>query len=718
MSLGLGQTGHGLLGAVIEQPDSDAVVLSGRLSVSLQPWLADHVVGGVVVLAGAGLVELVIRAGDEVGCGLVEELVLAAPLVIAPGAAVAVQVSVGEAGQSGRRSVLVYSRQETPGASWVLHAQGTLAERSAQPGADLSVWPPVGAQKMDIAGVYQWLAGQGYEYGPAFQGLVGLWRRGEEVFAEVAVGPQVQVGGWGIHPVLLDAALHAAVIARGDLESQPMMVPYCWQQVCLHSGGATAARVQIRPVGDQSLALELADAAGVPVLSVGALLTRAVSPDQLRQALQDKASGAQLLELVWTPISLAATSIGSSVVVDWNEFSGQHSADVVVWQWSTPPRASVVQQAYAGTHAALAVLQAWLADERDAVLVIHTSGAIADGDGAITDTAAGAIWGLVRSAQTEHPGRIVLIDTDAPVDIPALIATGEPQLMVRHDNVYAARLARVKTAATPPDSATNTHAELPAGTVLITGGTGMVGAALARHLVAGHHVKQLVLVSRHGQHTPATTELVAELNDQGVPVLIHPCDVADPHAVTTLIDHIGQHCPPLTGIIHAAGTLDDTLITSLTPQRLDTVLKAKVDGAWNLHQATEHLDLSMFVLCSSIAAVLGTPAQANYAAANAFLDALATTRHHHGLPALSLQWGLWQQPSALTQHLQHTDLTRLNQLGLHPLTTPQATTLFDTALHTNHPTLIATNLDHHTLTTTTQHTPLPPLFHQLTPPPP
>ncbi|ORA07807.1 hypothetical protein BST12_28745, partial [Mycobacterium angelicum] len=678
---------------------------------SLQPWLADHVVGGVVVLAGAGLVELVIRAGDEVGYGLVEELVLAAPLVIAPGTAVAVQVSVGPAGQSGQRSVLVHSRQETPGATWVLHAQATLDVRSGAPGTDLSVWPPVDAQQIDIAGVYQWLAGHGYEYGPAFQGLVGLWRRGEEVFAEVAVGAGIQVGDWGIHPVLLDAALHAAVIAGGELHDQQMMVPYCWQQVCLHSRGATAARVQIRPAGKHTLALELADGAGVPVLSVGALLTRAVSTDQLRQALPQTTSGPQLLELVWTPITLPATNIQTYTVVDWNERSAQPNAEVVHWQWNTPPQTSVVEGTYTGTHAALAVLQAWLAEERDALLVIHTHGAIAERHGEITDTAAGAIWGLARSAQTEHPGRIVLIDTDTPADIPALIATGEPQLLVRHDHVYAARLARIITTTTAADSATDTHPELPPGTVLITGGTGMIGTALARHLVAGHHVKQLVLVSRHAQHSPATTELLTELNNQGVPVLLYPCDVADPHAVTTLIDHIDQHCPPLTAIIHAAGTLDDALITSLTPQRLDTVLKAKVDGAWNLHQATTHHDLSMFVLCSSIAAVLGTPAQANYAAANAFLDTLATTRHHHGLPATSLQWGLWQQPSALTQHLQHNDLTRLNQLGLHPLTTPQATTLFDTARHSTHPTLIATNLDHHTLTTTTHHTPLPPLFH-------
>ncbi|KAA1243296.1 SDR family NAD(P)-dependent oxidoreductase, partial [Mycobacterium simiae] len=531
-------------------------------------------------------------------------------------------------------------------------------------------------------------------------------------FAEVIASEGVDVAAMGIHPVLLDAALHAAVVAGGEVEGGQMLVPYCWQQVCLHSTGAVGARVQIRRAGEQSLVLELADGAGVPVLSVGALLTRAVGADQLQGALGDN-TGVGLLELQWAPISVISKVIGSSQVVDWDDFSVQDSADVVVWQW-TPPSVSVVEKVYAGTHAVLAVLQAWLAGERDAVLVVKTCGAVGAGAAVITDLAGGAIWGLVRSAQTENPGRIVLVDTDGSVEIPALIATGEPQLLVRQHSVYAARLARVTSAVTGPD----TPADTPGGTVLITGGTGMVGAALARHLVAHHHVEQLVLVSRHGPQAPVTAELVAELSGQGVPVLVSACDVADSHAVNALIEQINQQYPPLTGIIHAAGTLDDGLITSLTPQRIDTVLHAKVDGAWNLHHGTEHLDLSMFVLCSSMAAVLGTPAQANYAAANAFLDALAASRQHHGLAGLSLQWGLWEQPSAMTEHLQQADLTRLNRIGLQALSAHHASTLFDTALlHTTHPSLIATDLDHYTLTTAALHTPLPPLFHHLTPHP-
>ena len=221
---GVGQcrAGHGLLGAVVEQPDSGGVVLTGRLSLSSQPWLADHALGGVVLFPGAGFVELAIRAGDEVGSAVVQELMLRAPLVLVPGAAVQVQVVVGVVEESGNRPVSVYSRLAQPGSEWVLHAQGVLGVQLAEPVVDLSVWPPAGAVVVDLGGAYGRLAALGYEYGPAFQGLQALWRRGQDVFAEV-VAPEdagVDVGGFGIHPAVLDAALHAVVLGT-DIGAAP-----------------------------------------------------------------------------------------------------------------------------------------------------------------------------------------------------------------------------------------------------------------------------------------------------------------------------------------------------------------------------------------------------------------------------------------------------------------------------------------------------------------
>ncbi len=185
--LGLAGAEHGLLGAVVERPDSGGVVLTGRLSTATHPWLADHAVAGVVLFPGAGFVELAPRAGDEVGCTVVDELTLSAPLLLPSADGIQVQVVVGAADGSGRRAVSVYSRGAQPGSEWALHAAGVLSTASPAPAADLSVWPPVGAMAVDVTDAYERLAGRGYEYGPAFQGLQAMWRLGNEVFAEVVL---------------------------------------------------------------------------------------------------------------------------------------------------------------------------------------------------------------------------------------------------------------------------------------------------------------------------------------------------------------------------------------------------------------------------------------------------------------------------------------------------------------------------------------------------
>ncbi|WP_459797737.1 polyketide synthase dehydratase domain-containing protein, partial [Mycobacterium riyadhense] len=325
-----GGAGHGLLGAVIARPDTGGVVLTGRLSLAAQPWLADHAVGGVVVLPGAGFVELVVRAGDEVGCERVQELVLAAPLVLAPGEAVSVQVVVDGAHDDGSRAVSVYSRSSRAGAGWMLHAEGMLGPTGGGAvGADLSVWPPLGAVGVDVSDVYPGLAGRGYEYGRAFQGLEAVWRRGREVFAEVIVPTDagLQVQGFGIHPALLDAVLHAALTL--DTNTGAMVLPFSWQDVTLHATGAThlRARIALLDTGDegagQAVSIEVADNTGVPVLSVGALLTRPVTTEQLQAAAAAAGGGQGLLELVWSPLVLDDSTGRDSdpvPVMSWNDF--------------------------------------------------------------------------------------------------------------------------------------------------------------------------------------------------------------------------------------------------------------------------------------------------------------------------------------------------------------------------------------------------------------
>jgi polyketide synthase 7 len=1013
-TLGLAAAEHGLLGAVVPRPDSGGVVLTGRLSTAAHPWLADHAVGDTVLFPGAGFVELAIRAGDEVGCGVLDELTTSAPLLLPAAGGVRVQLVVGAPDESGGRRLLVYSVDAQPDSDWVLHAEGLLRPGTVTPAADLSSWPPAGATAVDVTDAYERLARRGYDYGGAFKGLRAMWQRGDEIFAEVAVPDDaVADGGFGIHPVLLDAALHAIGVAAGDAET---VLPFSWQGVSLHASGASRARVRIAPAGAGAASVELADGAGLPVLSVRALAMRPVTPGQLTAAAPARRPLVEgLLDVTWSPVALGG---GGAAGTLWEP--GDHGGDVV-------------KSVHAATAEILAVLQSELRDENAGVLAVQTRGAVALAGEDVSDLAGAAVWGLVRSAQAEHPGRVVLIDSDGSADVNAVIGCGEPQVVVRQGVAYAARLRPVRagsaielpsagwrldtggegtledlvvsrcphpelsagqvrvavaavgvnfrdvlvalgmypgggrlgaegsgvivevgpdvtglavgdavmgllgvvgseavvdqrvvtpvppglslvTAAGVPvvfltalyglsvlgglragervlvhtatggvgmaavqlarhwgaevfvtasrgkwdtlramgfdddhigDSRTTefenrfasstggagfdvvlnslagefTDASLrllapggrfiemgktdvrdprvvaeqhrgavyrafdlmeagpdrtaamlaqitelladgivtplplktfdvrcaatayrylsqarhigkvaltvPSGpgevlsgcggglagaSVVITGGTGMAGSALARHLVERYRVAQVVLVSRTGDRGPGVAELVSDLQRSGAQVSVVACDVADPEAAARMLAGIPAQYP-LRGIVHAAGILDDGLISSLTPDRVDAVLRAKVDGAWNLHELTRHLDLSAFVVFSSMAGIVGTPGQANYAAANSFLDGLAAYRRAHGLPGLSLAWGLWEQASAMTAHLGDRDKARMSRIGLAPLSTEQALAAFDAAMLVDAAVLVAARVDRAALSDNVAA--LPPLLSEL-----
>jgi len=947
---------------------------------------------------------------------------------------VQIQVLVGAVEASGRRAVSVYSRSDQPDSEWVVHADGVLGMQAPAPVTDLSVWPPVGGLAVDVSDAYQRLAARGYHYGPAFQGLAAVWRRGTEVFAEITVPEGIEVGGFGIHPVLLDAALHATGLA---LETTQMMVPFCWQQVSLRAAGATRLRARIAPAGPDAISVELADSAGLPVLSVASMLTRPISAQQLHAAVAAAARSAQgLLELVWSPIVLDPNTTAASVT-SWPDThtgdphtNGDSGADpeVVVWEFdhTGAQHDDTVASVHAGTHQALQVLQSWLAHDTAATLVIVTHGAVGLPGESITNLPAAAIWGLVRTAQTENPGRIVLIDTDGPIDFAAAAKSGEPQLLTRTNTTYTARLtptphqptlqppegesawrlvaggggtledlvlepclqeeleaeqvrvavqavgvnfrdvlvalgmvhdqtpvlggegagvvvevgpgvtglavgdrvmglfgagsmavvdqrlvvvvpqgwsfaeaagvpvafltsfyALVNLAAVRPGESLLVHAatggvgmaavqlarqrglevfvtassgkwdtlrdmgfdedhigdsrtlefeekflaatagrgvdvvlnalagdfvdaslrllprggrfiemgktdirdaqaiaeqhpgvryqafdlleadpqrieqmlaelmrlfetqtlvRLPvktwdvrcapaayrflsqarhigklvltmsgsfgSGSVLITGGTGMAGAVLARHVVGRYGVRNVVLASRGGDRAEGVGELVAELSEAGVRVQVVACDVTDRAAVAGLLAGLPEQYP-LSAVIHAAGVLDDAVVGSLTAERMDVVLAPKVDGAWNLHELTRDLDLSAFVLCSSVAGVAGAPGQGNYAAGNAFLDGLAAYRRAGGLPGISLAWGWWAQASGMTGHLGGRDVARLSRGGLAPLSAGQAVELFDAGVALDHPCVVAARLDQAALRNLALDGGLSPLFSQL-----
>ena len=340
-----------------------------------------------------------------------------------------------------------------------------------------------------------------------------------------------------------------------------------------------------------------------------------------------------------------------------------------------PDAGDAAAQAHSAVRATAEVLQARIGNDEPGTLIVATRGAVSI-DGAAPDPAAAAVWGLVRSAQTEHPGRYVLIDTDS-ADVPEQLlydvaASDEPQVAIRAGTVYAPRLSRMTASPTGAGPAFG-----PEGTVLITGGTGTLGRLVARHLIEEHGVKSLILASRHGV---ATADL-ADLMDLGADVHVVCCDAADREAVAGLLASI----PDLTAVVHAAGVLDDGVLSSLTADRIDAVLRPKADAAWNLHDLTRGLPLRAFVLFSAAAGLFGTLGQGNYAAANAFLDGLASSRRASGLPATSVAWGFWEERSGMTGHLGDGDVDRMTRSGVVPLSTQEALRALDAAVASGEP---------------------------------
>ncbi|MFJ9966508.1 SDR family NAD(P)-dependent oxidoreductase [Streptomyces avermitilis] len=1055
-SVGLSSVDHPLLGALVRMADGDGAVLTGRLSLRAQTWLAGHGVSDRVIFPGTGFVELAVLAGDQVGCGRIEELTLHTPLVVPESGAVVVQAQVEAADETGARAVSVYSRADDASADtvWTRHASGVLvAEPGEEPEGITGTWPPEGAEAVDISGMYDRMAAAGYQYGPEFRGLSRVWHRDGEVYAEVALPADQRSAAerFGLHPALFDAALHA-MFTWGD-DDGGVGMPFSWTGVRLHATGCSRLRVRLSRRGENGITLLLADEVGEPVVSVDTLVVRRMTEAALSTVRADA-----LYRLDWKsvraeepaprcvvlgadPLGLCDALPGTPLAAGTEELAALVAADGAAVTALLPVAGDgSTERAGEPVVDTVALLQDWIADGRldDTRLVVVTRGAVAATPGEdVTDLAAAGVWGLLRSAQNEHPGRFGLVDLDTAAEsraaLGAALASGEEQLALREgrirtpsltrwdpagtilppagepawrlentrpgtiegltavpypealeplgprqvriavraaginfkdvvvaldlvpgltglggevagvvtgtgaevthhrvgDRVFglstevfgpvtvadertvhripdgwtfeeaasvsvayltayyglvdlgglqpgqsvlihaaaggvgsaavqlarhlgaevygtaspgkwdtlraygldAAHLANSRTldfeqwflestdgrgmdvvldclagefvdaglrllprggrflemgktdkrdpaqvaeaypgvayqaydlpeagldrihamlgilvelfesgVLTPPHLNTwdirDTRAAFRAlsqaaligkavltlpgepfpthGTVLITGGTGMLGALLARHLVTEHGVSSLLLTSRRGPDAPGASELAAELTAAGAQVTVAACDIADRAQLAALLADIPAE-RPLTAVLHTAAALDDGLIESLTADRTRAVLRPKVTGALHLHELTQDLDLSAFVLFSSMAGTMGAPGQGNYAAANMMLDALAAHRRAHGQPGLSLAWGFWAQRSEMSGHLDDRDMRRLSRGGIVPMTSDEGLAVFDLACRTDSAQLVPAKLNPAALTGTSGR--VPPIMRALVPTP-
>ncbi|MFE5212552.1 SDR family NAD(P)-dependent oxidoreductase, partial [Streptomyces sp. NPDC056600] len=700
---GDGGLAHPLLDTAVELADGSATVYTGRISLDAQPWLAGHALLATPVLPGTALLELALFAGREADAPEVEELTLQAPLPVPDEGEVRLQLVVSEADGEGRRSLSVYSATEGDG--WTRHATGVLAPATEIAGAqDLAAWPPPDGEPVDLTDAYDTLDTLGYRYGPPFRGLRRAWRRDDAWFAEITLdeeSPDEETlgadEGFTPHPALLDAALHPLAL-DGPGPSGGLRVPFSWTGVRAHGAMGRSLRVRLTPDGPDRTAVILADTTGAPVLTARSLLVREADPAALAAA---RPSARVPYRVDWTPLAPSGTVVrlqpyDPATAPAVPEDGPAHSV-LVADDDLTPVRL-------------LAHLRAWTAAgdlDRRLVVVTREATAVTAGE-PVAGLAQAPLWGLVRTAQTEHPGRFVLVDTDgsaaSEAALAAALATDEPQLALRQGALTVPRLSLCAPA--------GGEVSIRPGTVLLTGATGALGGLVAEHLVTRYGVRRLLLAGRRGPDAPGAPELVERLTALGAEVSLVACDIADRAALTALLGSVPpEH--PLRAVVHAAGVTADGTLESLTDEAFAQVRRPKSEAALLLHELTADLDLDAFVLFSSIAGLVGNAGQANYAAANAHLDALAQHRRARGLPAVSLAWGLWETGAGMAGQLGAADLARIARTGVAPLAAAEGQALFDAALAADPAVVVPARLDLTALRGQTDAERVPPLLRGL-----
>ncbi|MEU9532052.1 SDR family NAD(P)-dependent oxidoreductase [Streptomyces sp. NPDC048213] len=636
-SLGLHTTQHPLLTAATTLAQGDALLLTGRISLRTHPWLADHTFGGTVVLPSAAVLELAFEAGRLLGDLAMEELVLDTPVVIPAHGGVDVQATAGAPRGDGRRELSLHTRAyddvDDEGSlhrAWTSHVTGLLAAGSGSAPEPLTSWPPAGATAVDTGELYARLEVQGLGLGPAFQGLSRLWRRGDEVYAEVSApeGVAAEAGRYGLHPALLTAVVRAADPAAGD----ELLEPAVWSGVSLYAVGAGGLRARVSRRGE-GFAVLLADPTGAPVASVDSVVLRPPAVEALGRA--DRERHDWLLRTEWTVVPETGAALPYT---EWT--SSAEPAAELRDAFGATAHVPYEPEPEAGAAPGLVLLHAPSASEllpvlreragdeanNHAHLVVLTQHAVTTSPDDVQDLVPSPVWGLVRAAQAENPGRITLVDLDAEpaslTALPAALATDEPQLALRDGEIRVPRLA-----VSDPQDAGEVPV-LPEGSTVVVSGGGDLAVVAAVHAVTALGARRLLLISP----APGLAGRLAEL---GAEAVVAEGDAADREF---LAGALASHS--VGAVFHAPAEPDRAVLLSASPEEFAEGLRAAGAAAWNLHELTLGTDLAAFVLLAPDASsALGGTGRAEAGAVSTYLDALAHHRVALGLPGLSVSWG-------------------------------------------------------------------------------
>ncbi|GAB3456918.1 hypothetical protein GCM10027570_39080 [Streptomonospora sediminis] len=619
-----GSGGHPFFAGAVELASTGAAALDYRMRVPDHPWLMEHT-GPEGLVPASLLLDVALHSAAHVAAGRIDRLDITAAAAVDEHTDLRIQVVAEPPNDGGGRGAHLYAK--SPGGDWRQHASFSLSGASAD------------------------------------------------------TGPAAPGSGFMLPPAALEAALNAAAGLPGD----PGTTAASWSEVALYQPGTESIGAKVVRNQDGSFEVFAEDPVGNPVAHIESVAMRPVPVHHYsapRALPRDS-----LFSVDWVPVALRpATGERSIAHVRARAAADRPDIDKLaetIAAGAACPDIAVLSLPDQGTDGVRGALfdvlhsiQVFLASAAltRTKLVVVTNGAVSASAGdTVPDLAHAAVWGLVRSAQSEHPGRLVLVDGDPGDDTALAAAAGSAQAQLAFRG-YRWLTPRIARAAEPAQRADAPWEQ--GGTVLITGGTGELGRMVARHLAAEHGVRRMVLAGRRGPAAAGATDLVSELAAAGCTASVVACDAADQESLSALLDGLpAEH--PLTGVVHTAGLLDDGVLESLTPERLDTVLRAKADAAANLDALTRGLPITHFVLFSAFIGLVGGPGQANYAAANAYLDALAARRRAEGHPAVSLAWGLWDTDGGMAEQLTAADARRLARFGVVPMRPDDCLRLFD-----------------------------------------